>query len=220
MPKLRISPALPALALIVHLSWHFTPYHGYSHSPHTILSIFPMVLTWRKKDLLAVCLPFWMFEKRNAFTCYVTWRKIERKCKTSLNKIIDTGLEDLFEGWRRRPRVEGGEARGGEGLRRKEREGRECKRAEANEKQLTSFPCRGKNINTVIIIRCSNVHIIFTFVSRWWVGWGGIWRMKLEGKGGRNTRRGGNVNTNSKLITLNKSIQSIWGKLETKYKIS
>ena len=42
-------------------------------------------------------------------------------------------------------------------------------------------------------------------------GWGGggIWRMKLEGKGGRNTRRGGNVNTNSKLITLNKSIQSI-----------
>ena len=221
MPKLRISPALPALALIVHLSWHFTPYHGYSHSPHTILSIFPMVLTWRKKDLLAVRLPFWMFEKRNAFTCYVTWRKIERKCKTSLDKIIDTGLEDLFEGWRRRPRVEGGEARGGgEGLRRKEREGRECKRAEANEKQLTSFPCRGKNINTVIIIRCSNVHIIFTFVSRWWVGWGGIWRMKLEGKGGRNTRRGGNVNTNSKLITLNKSIQSIWGKLETKYKIS
>ena len=217
MPKLRISPALPAPALIVHLSWHFTPYHGYSHSPHTILSIFPMVLTWRKKDLLAVRLPFWMFEKKNAFTCYVTWRKIETKCKTSLNKIIDTGLEDLFEGWRRRPRVE---ARGGEGLRRKEREGRECKRAEANEKQLTSFPCRGKNINTVIIIRCSNVHIIFTFASRWWVGWGGIWRMKLEGKGGRNTRRGGNVNTNSKLITLNKSIQSIWGKLKTKYKIS
>ena len=69
--------------------------------------------------------------------------------------------------------MEGGEARGGEGLRRKEREGRECKRAEANEKQLTSFPCRGKNINTVIIIRCSNVHIIFTFASRWWVGWGG-----------------------------------------------
>ena len=55
----------------------------------------------------------------------------------------------------------GGEARGGEGLRRKEREGRECKRAEANEKQLTSFPCRGKNTNTVIIIKCSNVHIIF-----------------------------------------------------------
>ena len=120
MPKFRISPALPALALIVHHSWHFTPYHGYSHSPHTILSIFPMVLTWRKKYLLAVRLPFWMFEKRNAFTCYVTWRKIERKCKTSLNKIIDTCLKDLFEGWRRRPRVEGrgeGEGRDSEGRR-------------------------------------------------------------------------------------------------------
>ena len=41
------------------------------------------------------------------------------------------------------------EGRRGEerGLRGKERGGRECRRAEANEKQLTSFPCRGKNIN-------------------------------------------------------------------------
>ena len=41
----------------------------------------------------------------------------------------------------------GREERGEEGLRGKERGGRECKRPEANEKQLTSFPCRGKNIN-------------------------------------------------------------------------
>ena len=40
-----------------------------------------------------------------------------------------------------------GKERGGEGLRGKERGRRECKRAEANEKQLTSFPCRGKKIN-------------------------------------------------------------------------
>ena len=54
-----------------------------------------------------------MFENRNAFTCYVTWRKIETKCKTSLNKIIDTGrdLENEI---------------GGEG-REKYEERRECK---------------------------------------------------------------------------------------------
>ena len=140
-----------------------------------------------------------------------------------LMRVLKICLRGEDEGRERREERGGRnwEGRRGEGLRGKERGGRECKRAEANEKQLTSFPCRGKNINTVIIIRCSNVHIIFTFASRCWVGWGGgIWRMKLEGKGGRNTRRGGNVNTNSKLITLNKSIQSIWGKLETKYKIS
>ena len=63
-------------------------------------------------------------------------------------------------------KAERGGKRGGEGLRGKERGGRECKRAEVNEKQLTSFLCRGKNINTVIIIRCSNVYIIFTSASR------------------------------------------------------
>ena len=39
----------------------------------------------------------------------------------------------------------GGKGRGG--TEREQRGGRECKRPEANEKQLTSFPCRGKNIN-------------------------------------------------------------------------
>ena len=136
--------------------------------------------------------------------------RLKQNAKLHSIKLLIRALKICLRGGDEGREWRGGEARGGEGLRRKEREGRECKRAEANEKQLTSFPCRGKNINTVIIIRCSNVHIIFTFASRWWVGWGGgIWRMKLEGKGGRNTRRGGNVNTNSKLITLNKSIQSI-----------
>ena len=55
-----------------------------------------------------------MFEKRNVFTRYVARRKIETKCKTSLSKIIDAGLEDLFQGWRRRSRVEGGEGRRGD----------------------------------------------------------------------------------------------------------
>ena len=41
-------------------------------------------------------------------------------------------------------------------------------------------------------------------------GWGGGGlENEMEGKGGGNTRRGGNVNTNSKLITLKKPIQSI-----------
>ena len=39
-----------------------------------------------------------MFEKSYAFTRNVDWKKIETKCKTSLSKIIDAGLEDLFEG--------------------------------------------------------------------------------------------------------------------------
>ena len=135
--------------------------------------------------------------------------RLKENAKLHSIKLLIRALKICLRGGDEGREWREGRRGGGKGLRRKEREGRECKRAEANEKQLTSFPCRGKNINTVIIIRCSNVHIIFTFVSRWWVGWGGIWRMKLEGKGGRNTRRGGNVNTNSKLITLNKSIQSI-----------
>ena len=64
--------------------------------------------------------------------------------------------------------------RGGE-----QTERRECKQTEANGKQLTSFPYRGKNINTGTIIRCSSVYI-FTSARRW----GGNGRMKWEGKSG------------------------------------
>ena len=60
-------------------------------------SFFPLTMAERKKDFLAVRLLFRMFQKRNTFTC-VTWRKIETKYKTSLSKVIDAGLEDLFEG--------------------------------------------------------------------------------------------------------------------------
>ena len=55
----------------------------------------------------------------------------------------------------------GGEERGGEGLRGKERGGKECKRPEANEKQLTSFPCRGKNINKCEGAEANEIQLIF-----------------------------------------------------------
>ena len=91
-------------------------------------------------------------------------------------RVLKICLRGEDEGRERREERGGkelrGKEKGGEGLRGKERGGRECKRAEVNEKQLTSFPCRGKNINTVIIIRCSNVYIIFTSASRWWGGGG------------------------------------------------
>ena len=50
--------------------------------------------------------------------------RLKQNAKLHSVKIIDAGLEDLFEGWRRRPRVEGrgGEGRGGT---EKEGEGRE-----------------------------------------------------------------------------------------------
>ena len=53
------------------------------------------------------------------------------------------------------------EGRGGEGLKGKERGGRECKRPEANEKQLTSFPCRGKNINKCEGAEANEIQLIF-----------------------------------------------------------
>ena len=43
--------------------------------------------------------------------------------------------------------------------------GRECKQTDVNEKQLTSFPCRGKNRNSIRSIRCSSVYI-FNSASR------------------------------------------------------
>ena len=109
--------------------------------------------------------------------------RLKQNAKLHSIKLLIRALKICLRGGDEGREWRGGEARRGEGLRRKEREGRECKRAEANEKQLTSFPCRGKNINTVIIIRCSNVHIIFTFASRWWVGWGGDLENEIGGEG-------------------------------------
>ena len=110
--------------------------------------------------------------------------RLKQNAKLHSIKLLIRALKICLRGGDEGREWRGGEARRGEGLRRKEREGRECKRAEANEKQLTSFPCRGKNINTVIIIRCSNVHIIFTFASRWWVGWGGFGEWNWRGRAG------------------------------------
>ena len=59
-------------------------------------------------------------------------------------------------------KAESGRRRGEErGLRGKERGGRECRRAEANEKQLTSFSCRGKNINKCEGAEANEIQLIF-----------------------------------------------------------
>ena len=99
-------------------------------------SLFFLNMAETKKDFLAVCLLFWRFQKRNAFTSG-TWRKIETKCKTPLFKIIHAGLEDLCEGWEWRPRVEekGREGRGGKGEEGKRGEGREGREREERRKE-------------------------------------------------------------------------------------
>ena len=73
--------------------------------------------------------------------------RLKENAKLHSIKLLIRALKICLRGGDEGREWRGGEARRGEGLRRKEREGRECKRAEANEKQLTSFPCRGKNIN-------------------------------------------------------------------------
>ena len=59
-------------------------------------------------------------------------------------------------------KAESGRRRGEErGLRGRGRGGRECRRAEANEKQLTSFSCRGKNINKCEGAEANDIQRIF-----------------------------------------------------------
>lgn len=70
---------------------------------------------WQKGRFPRSSFTYESLKKRNAFTFCVTWRKIETKCETSLSNNIHVGLEDLFEGRRRRPRV-------GEGMRWKEKD--------------------------------------------------------------------------------------------------
>ena len=85
---------------------------------------FFFISLWQKGRFPRSSFTYESLKKRNAFTCCVTWRKIETKCETSLSNNIHVGLKDLFKGRRRRPRVEekGGEGRGGEGRRCKEKD--------------------------------------------------------------------------------------------------